>query len=39
MSLYRYGEKQFQKLEQTSFGTLGILERFDLQPLCEPRLT
>ena len=31
MPLYRYGEKQFQKLEQTSFGTLGILERFDLQ--------
>jgi hypothetical protein len=31
MPLYRYGERQFQKLEQASFGTLGILERFDLQ--------
>jgi len=31
MPLYRYSDRRFQKVEETSFGTQGILERFDLQ--------
>jgi hypothetical protein len=31
LPLYLYDARRFQRLEHTSFGTLGILERFDLQ--------